>query len=317
MLRTVVRGMLSVTLVSLLVACGGGSGSSDDSGNTDATPTTTPTESVNNAPTVNAGEDKSVTINETIILTGLSNDSDGSIVAYEWKEGSKFLGNTPTLEYLPTVAGTYTLTLTVTDNDGATASDSVVVTVKNISESYYKTCKEIQLSENQTSDGDYIIDPDGEGDNEPFEIYCHDMSTVEPKEFLNLVNVGENYNYSLYKSGGARTGEDVITHYTKIRIDLETLIVDRSDATFSSTTGKLYYNGNPAETYAYYGKAWDCIAYNSSEGRANIDLTGTPFKIDDKVLFDPQSSHSWYGDGTTSIEQNRQVVNTTGGGILW
>ena len=90
-----------ITMV-LLSACGGDSGGGD-------------------APTVNAGIDRSVTVNETITLVGIANDSDGSIVAYEWREGNKFLTNTSTFDYLPTIAGSHTLTLTVTDNNSETA----------------------------------------------------------------------------------------------------------------------------------------------------------------------------------------------------
>lgn len=86
-------------------------------------------ESTNNIPTVNAGENISVKVNASITIRGTANDSDGSIVAYEWKEGSKFLANTAIFNYLPTVVGTNTLTLSVTDEDGATASDSMVVTI--------------------------------------------------------------------------------------------------------------------------------------------------------------------------------------------
>ena len=104
--------LFTVVIVVLLSACGGGSSSS------------------NTTPTVNAGVDKSAKINETITIRGTASDSDGSIVAYEWREGSKVLADTATFDYLPTVAGNHTLTLTVTDDDGVTASDSVVVTVK-------------------------------------------------------------------------------------------------------------------------------------------------------------------------------------------
>ncbi len=178
-----------------------------------------------------------------------------------------------------------------------------------------QSCQEIKVNKPSSEDGVYQIDPDGEGDNQPFEVYCHNMNTEEPKEYLELKQTGENYNYSLYKSGGARTGEDVITHYSKIRINPKTLIVDIGDKTFSSSTGQLYYRGNPTESSGGYGIAWDCITYYSSEGKANIDLTGTQFKIDDNIIFDPTiPGHSWKGNGTSLFEQNRQVVNTTGGG---
>ena len=85
-------------------------------------------EKANQAPTANAGEDKSVEVNKSVTLNGSGTDSDGQVVKYEWKEGSKVLGSSATLNYTPPTVGKHTLTLTVTDNDGATGSDTVVVT---------------------------------------------------------------------------------------------------------------------------------------------------------------------------------------------
>ncbi len=58
-----------------------------------------------------------------------STDSDGSIVSYSWNfgDGSTSTSANPTHAY--TTAGTYTATLTVTDNGGLTASDQATVTV--------------------------------------------------------------------------------------------------------------------------------------------------------------------------------------------
>jgi len=89
---------------------------------------------VNEPPLADAGEDQSVTVNNSITLTGKGSDSDGNIVAYQWMEGSIVLGNTATLAYTPTTTGTHTLTLIVTDDDGATASDTVVVTATQVAD---------------------------------------------------------------------------------------------------------------------------------------------------------------------------------------
>jgi len=50
-------------------------------------------------------------------------------VAYQWKEGAAVLGTESTLTYTANV-GVHTVTLTVTDNGGATATDDVVIVVK-------------------------------------------------------------------------------------------------------------------------------------------------------------------------------------------
>ncbi len=57
-----------------------------------------------------------------------SYDSDGSIVKYEWSEGSTVLSTNSSFSG-DFSAGTHTVTLKVTDNDGATATDSVTFTV--------------------------------------------------------------------------------------------------------------------------------------------------------------------------------------------
>ncbi|HYF15735.1 MAG TPA: PKD domain-containing protein [Phycisphaerales bacterium] len=92
---------------------------------------------VNAAPSANAGPDQTVTDfdnggSETVTLDGsASADSDGTIVSYEWLEGATPLAPasaTPTLDAsLP--VGPHTITLRVTDDDGATATDTVLVTV--------------------------------------------------------------------------------------------------------------------------------------------------------------------------------------------
>lgn len=88
----------------------------------------------NQAPVAKAGDDQSVTdIDdngfETVTLDGSGSfDLDGTITAYEWKEGSTILGITPKItKDFP--LGTHSITLTVTDNDNASSSDTVNVNV--------------------------------------------------------------------------------------------------------------------------------------------------------------------------------------------
>jgi PKD repeat protein len=64
---------------------------------------------------------------------GLSNDPDGTIVDYTWDFGDGTppvsTGVTPTISYTYAAAGTYTVTLTVTDDGGLTGATSLAVTV--------------------------------------------------------------------------------------------------------------------------------------------------------------------------------------------
>jgi len=91
------------------------------------------TTKVNDAPTADAGPDQTVgdpdgSGDQAVTLSGSGSDTDGTIVSYEWKDGANVLGTTPVIT--PTLSvGVHTITLTVTDNGGATGADTVVVTV--------------------------------------------------------------------------------------------------------------------------------------------------------------------------------------------
>ena len=87
---------------------------------------------VNQNPIANAGPDVTITLPiNSVTLNGSATDSDGSIVGYTWKNnGGVTVGTTASITISNLTEGIYTYTLTVTDNQGATGSDSVQVTVK-------------------------------------------------------------------------------------------------------------------------------------------------------------------------------------------
>ncbi len=58
-----------------------------------------------------------------------SNDSDGNVVSYSWKEGKTVLSTALSFSEESLSVGTHTITLTVTDDDNATSTDSVTVTI--------------------------------------------------------------------------------------------------------------------------------------------------------------------------------------------
>lgn len=108
---------------------------------------------VNNPPKANAGSDKTMTLPQnSVVLSGLGTDSDGSISSYTWSKvsgPSVSMSNSTTanLSLSNLVAGSYTFRLTVKDNDNATSSDEVKVTVgaeavkpggEGLSYSYYE-----------------------------------------------------------------------------------------------------------------------------------------------------------------------------------
>lgn len=96
-----------------------------------------PLNRVNLQPTANAGLDQTVKEQTRVTLSGSGTDTDGSISTYNWVQTSGEIvsltnasSSTSTFES-PDILGGETLifTLTVTDNDGATAEDSVTITL--------------------------------------------------------------------------------------------------------------------------------------------------------------------------------------------
>jgi len=88
----------------------------------------------NTAPTANAGIDQAITLpTNSTTITGSGTDSDGTISTYAWSQLSGPSAattsgqNTASLNISACVQGTYAFALTVTDNQGATATDNVSV----------------------------------------------------------------------------------------------------------------------------------------------------------------------------------------------
>ena len=110
--------LMVLSSLIFIIGCGGGSSSSTNNNTTS-----------NTVPLANAGNDLTAQVDQTITITGSGTDSDGTIVSYVWSKGTALLATTASFNYTPTTEGTDNLTLTVTDNDGAIATDSMNVTI--------------------------------------------------------------------------------------------------------------------------------------------------------------------------------------------
>ncbi|NQZ87086.1 MAG: hypothetical protein HRT54_05840 [Colwellia sp.] len=127
----IVKNVLILSLIFLLIACGGGG----DSGSS-----VKPQSITNASPMVNAASDQTVDENSSVTLTGSASDSDGTIESYSWAQTggtSVVLTNedSATATFIaPDVKAdeTLTFTLSVVDNDGASSSDSIVITINYI-----------------------------------------------------------------------------------------------------------------------------------------------------------------------------------------
>ncbi|WP_233274695.1 extracellular catalytic domain type 1 short-chain-length polyhydroxyalkanoate depolymerase [Haladaptatus cibarius] len=85
----------------------------------------------NNTPTASASAtSNSPAVGESVSFDGSGSvDSDGTIASYDWELGDGATGTGAAVSHSYDSAGEYTATLTVSDDAGATDTDSVVVTV--------------------------------------------------------------------------------------------------------------------------------------------------------------------------------------------
>ena len=93
----------------------------------------------NSPPVANAGDGQTITFGETLSLDGTgSSDTDGTIVSWDWllehqgdsSNDKTATGETATVSNL--VVGSYTVTLTVTDDDGVRDSDTMLLGVLEV-----------------------------------------------------------------------------------------------------------------------------------------------------------------------------------------
>ncbi len=163
------------------------------------------------------------------------------------------------------------------------------------------------------TDGTYTIDLDGPGPSLPFAVYCRNMATVEPTEYLELpANVeaglpGSNVSgFVLDAPAGVctTTPTETVSFY-RVRLDIQTLHVVTTDTAFA------YVEGDAGPNLWPYGYAGSCVNGGDMSGHGNVDLTGTPFHMAPGTVFVPQG---YEPGGSSTFSPDRKRVDLTGGG---
>ncbi|XP_021708409.1 A disintegrin and metalloproteinase with thrombospondin motifs 9 isoform X3 [Aedes aegypti] len=143
------------------------------------------------------------------------------------------------------------------------------------------TCHDIQRTRRTRHDGEYMLTVKGQ----PVSIYCHNMSSNAPTEYLTLQS-GLLENYAIYNnkraeiagvcspSSADRVDESIdygATHYRKIRLNIHTLQVLVDDHRFTDRSGKPQAFGSAGDCYSNTGRC--------PQGDFSINLENTPFRI--------------------------------------
>ena len=168
------------------------------------------------------------------------------------------------------------------------------------------SCTDVRDQDPEAADGSYTLYL-GRDAGKAVTIYCHNMAEM-PAAYLEFASSGQAFNYA----STAYPGQELVTSYTRVRLDLQTLVVDVTDRTFAETSGSAPEPG--LITGTDYATAVGCNAgeAGAAVGQANIDLTGTPFALAESVTFVVRGQESEGGE--PDITPDRKVVDLSAGG---
>ena len=142
----------------------------------------------------------------------------------------------------------------------------------------------------EVADGEYRIWQWGERTHPPLTLFCRNLLSTRPTEFLSLANEGTNLSY--FPCGGAALGTVLVSSFRKLRICPWTLTVKTDDYTYATSGGHLlqtYWNGQRrleffevpyATARDAAGHAHSATSLSRNRGQAQIDLRGTGLAVD-------------------------------------
>jgi hypothetical protein len=135
---------------------------------------------------------------------------------------------------------------------------------------------------------------------------------VDPENGFTYIRLHGN-NFSGYKVPTRKpwgtTDTDVNTKWTAVRFDPENGLIHTGDFKYSTSVGFVGHHKSTSPDKIPFGSAFGCESSFVKDGKARIDLTGTPFAIDDTFAFG-----GWQAAGDAVVSSNGQVVDIQGGG---
>jgi len=223
---------------------------------------------LNTPPTAVAGADVSGNEDETLPFSGSGSDPGGGPVTYAWDFGDGNAATGPGVTNAFTKAGTYTVTLTVTDLDGLTATDTCTATVTNVAP---------VAAFSVSSDSE-------EGDTIAFS----GTSTTDTTSDLPLLSYAWTFG-----DGGTASGSTATHAYAdEGTYNVRLTVTDDDGAISSTTTTMTITNAAPVATITYASTGHADILPND-----NVTFVGTG---SDKGTIDTLTYKWEFGDGSAS-----------------
>ncbi|KAI8520704.1 hypothetical protein Bbelb_004580, partial [Branchiostoma belcheri] len=186
------------------------------------------------------------------------------------------------------------------------------------------SCSEVKSSFPALKDGEYTLHPFSTCEHVSLRVYCHNMASEQPEEFLTLPSGPDNNFANIFADrlranyGGRCNGplQDPYarsagtTKFSKIRIKFENskVKVIRDDYTFASTDG---YNN------VAYGEAGDCYSWKQgcAKGTFKLNLTGTDLSLAPDVHWVMEERYPEYiSINDMFISEDRTVASARCGG---
>jgi len=239
---------------------------------------------VNNPPIADAGEDISLSVDNHVVVfdASKSSDSNGTIVSYEWKENDVILSSNSVFSKSDFVVGVHTITLIVTDNDGSSASDEIIVIISSSGMPIAQAGTDISSVKNENITLDASKSSDSNGVIVKYE-------WKEGETILSSEKVFSKSDFSV--------GIHTITLY--IEDDMGNSSTDIIKITIIANQAPIAHAGDDQTV-----KVFDVVIFNAAESK-DVDGTIVSYKW---VEDDTQRRHSGATFSTSNLSVGTHII---------